>query len=319
MAAKSIKKYLKDKELLIVFIVVVVFFSLLSDRFLSGENIENILRNTSLTGVLALGFALVMINGDFDLSFASTVGLLNLIGLMIIDRGFNIWFVFILMIVGGVLWELINAFFIVKLKMHAFIVTIATWRLSKGFIYWINKGRTFYGDYPENLKVIGRESIGIMPISAFIFIVVAVFIFLLANRTKFGRHLYAVGSNTDAAEYVGISATKHRIISYIMLGCCVGIAAIMLCSRLNSAPASAGEGYQMTVIASAFLGATVFKPGLVNIGGSILAILLLTVIDNGLIMVNVPFYFKYIVEAFIILGAVTTIVKKSKGEGPSIF
>jgi len=320
MVKINYKNIFKNNELLVAFIVLIVFFGIGSDRFLCIENITNILRNSSITGVLALGLVLVMINGDFDLSFASAVGLFNLVGLVLIDRGMNMWIVFLLMIIGGILWSLFNSFLVVKVGIHAFIATIATWNISKGLIYWINKGRTFYGNYPDNLVIIGRRTVfGVIPINVFIFIVIAVLIYILANKTKIGRHLYAIGSNKQAAEYVGINSNKYRYLAYILHGFCIGIASIMLCSKLASGPASAGDGYQMTVIAAVFLGATVFKLGFVNVGGGILGILILTVIENGLIMLDVPFYFKYIVQAIIILLSVSLIFLKSKGQGPKIF
>lgn len=317
----QIKKFLNNRELFLMFIVILVFFSIAAERFSSLDNIANILRNTSIGGLLVLGLTLVMIPGDFDLSFAGAVSLLNLLGLLAIDKGMNIYLAFLLMIAGGVIWELLNAGLVVKLKMHAFIATIASLTLSKGIIYWITKGSTFYGNFPDSLTFIGRFTIfKILPFNTMIFIIMAVLVYLLANRTKFGRHLYAVGGNSDAAEYVGINVNRHRIIAYILSGICVGVATVTLCSKLATAPSTAGDGFQMQAISAAFLGATVFKLGQVNIGGSILAIFILTTIENGLIMLNVPFYFQYIVQALILISAVSFVSKKSKkGEGPAIF
>ena len=313
-------KFIRNKELLMVAIGLIIFFSVSSDRFLSGSNITNVLMNISVSGILALGLALVMINGDFDLSFGSAIGLLNLISLILIDKGLNVWVTFTLAILGGVLWAAFNGFLVVKLKMHAFVATIATWTLCRGLIYWIAKGKTFYGDYPKFMTIIGRGTVlNIIPISSIIFITAAIIIFLLANRSKFGRYIYAVGSNPDAAEYVGINSNRIRFTSYLLEGVLIGLAGVILCSKLGSGPATTGEGFQMTCIASAFLGATVFKPGLVNIGGSILGIFLLSIIENGLIMLSVPFYFKFIVQGLIIIGAVAFIsLKNTRSEGPAI-
>jgi ribose transport system permease protein len=321
MMVNKVKKILNNRELFLVFIAIVVFFSMTAGRFLSLDNIANILRNTSIGGLLVLGLTLVMIAGDFDLSFAGAVSLLNLLGLIAIDKGMNMYLAFFLMIVGGVVWELLNAGLVVKLKMHAFIATIASLTLSKGIIYWITKGSTFFGNSPDGLTFIGRFTLfKILPFNTLIFIVMAVAVYLLANRTKFGRHLYAVGGNSDAAEYVGINVNKQRIIAYILSGICVGVATVTLCSKLATAPSTAGDGFQMQAISAAFLGAAVFKMGQVNVGGSILAIFILTTIENGLIMLNVPFYFQYIVQAMILIGAVSFVSKKSKkGEGPAIF
>jgi len=224
-----------------------------------------------------------------------------------------------MVILAGILWAYFNSLLVIKLGIHAFIATIATSTIAKGFIYWISKGATYYGNYPKSLSIIGRGTIGVFPISSIIFITIAIITILLANHSKFGRHIYAVGNNSEAAEYVGIDSKKVRMISYLLEGCFIGIAAIILSSKLCSAPSAAGEGFMMTVIASAFLGATVFKPGVVNVGGSILAIFFLTIIENGLIMLNVPFYFKYLVQGLVIIGAVAFIsLKGRKNEGPPL-
>ena len=309
----------KDKELFIAFIFLVIFFSVLSDSFFTASNITNILLTTSIGGVLALGLALVMMGGDFDLSFASAVCLINIVMLIFIDKGLSLWIVFPLGILAGILWAGINSLLIVKLGIHAFVATIATWTICKGLIYWISKGATYYGNYPKSLTIIGRGTIGIFPISSIIFAIIAILAILLANHSKFGRYIYAVGNNSTAAEYVGIDSKKVRMTSFLLEGFFIGVAAIILSSKLCSGPAAAGDGFLMPVIASAFLGATVFRPGLVNIGGSILGIFLLSIIENGLIMLNVPFYFKYIIQGLIIIGAVAFIsLRGRRNEGPPL-
>jgi ribose transport system permease protein len=129
--------------------------------------------------------------------------------------------------------------------------------------------------------------------------------YLFLNRSKYGRHLYAVGGNASAAEYVGIRVNKSRFSAFLISGVLVGVATITLCSKLATAPSTAGDGYQMTVISAVYLGAAAFKVGSINVAGSILAIFILTTIENALIMLSVPFYFQYIVQALILIGAVS--------------
>lgn len=303
-----ILKLFKDKELLIILVLLVIFFSTTSEQFLSVSNVNNILMNVSITGIMTLGLTLIMINGDFDLSFASALGLINLINLMLIDARFNIYLVFAFAILLGIVWEGINGFLVVKIGIPPFVATIATWNICKGIIYLLGKATTFYGYYPESMTIIGRGRIGVLiPVSTIIFIVAAIIMYLLVNRSKFGRYAYAVGSNPIAAEYVGIKSSRIRFFSYLIDGALIGVASIILSTKLCSASPAAGEAFQMTCIASAFLGATVFKPGLNNISGSILAIFLLSIIENGLVMVGAPFYYRYIVQGLIIIGAETFI------------
>ena len=321
MKKTSKAEALKGKGLFIIYLIVLVLLSVSAERFLSMENIANILRNTSIAGMLSLGLTIIMVSGEFDLSFSGAVSLVNLGAMIFLDWGLNMYVVFLLIILGGIAWELFNSLLVVKFRMHAFIVTIASLTMSKGFIYWITKGSTFYGNYPENLTVLGRYTFfKILPANALVFIILAIFVYLLLNKSKFGRHLYAIGSNPSAAEYVGIHVNRYRVFAYALGGLCVGIATVTLCSKLATAPATAGDGFQMQVISSAFLGAAAFRVGKVNVSGSILAIFILTTIQNGLIMLGVPFYFQYIVEALILITAVTFVSRNAKvGEGPAIY
>ena len=319
--SSPVARLLRGKELLFIYILIVAVVGVSADRFLSVENVANILRNTAIGGILALGLTTVMVSGDFDLSFGGAVSLLNLLALIALDRGLNLYLVFALLIVGGVLWELLNALLVVKLKMHAFIATIATMTLSKGLIFWTTKGSTFYGSFPEELTYLGRHAFfGVFPANALVFLALAVVVYLLLDRSRFGRHLYAIGGNADAAAYVGVRVNRQRVVSYVLAGLCVGVATVTLCSKLATAPSTAGDGYQMTVISAAFLGAAAFRVGLVNVRGSILAIFILTTIENALIMLSVPFYFQYIVQALILIAAVTFVSRKNKkGVGPAIY
>jgi ribose transport system permease protein len=319
-----IKSIIKNKELLYASILVVIIFSIFAPRFFSLDNISNILMTASIGGVLSLGLSFVMMGGDFDLSFATACGLLNVINMILLNYGFNMYLVFIISILLGIVWQLFNACLIVKIKIHAFIATIATLNIAKGFIYWITKGQTFYGKYPPAITIISRTMLlKVIPVCACIFAFLGVIAYLIGNHTKYGRYLYAIGSNSDAARYVGIKVDVCRIKAFILNGIFMGIAAIMLSSRLTSAPATGGDGYQMTVIGAAFLGATVFRLGVVNIGGSILSILLLVIVDNGLVMLNVPFYYQYLVQGLIIISAVSFISFRNRkggmaGKGPAI-
>jgi ribose/xylose/arabinose/galactoside ABC-type transport system permease subunit len=322
---KKVGKIIKDKELFYGSIVLIIFFSIVAPMFFTLDNISNILRSASVGGMLTLGLAFVMMTGDFDLSFGTATGLLVVTCMIMLDAGYPLGLTFGIMIIMGITWELFNALLVVGIKMHAFVATIASLSLVKGFIYWITKGQTVYGHFPKALPLIGRGNVfEAIPICALIFLFFAMGAYILANNTKFGRHLYAVGNNPEAASYAGIKVTRCRILAYVLSGFCLGIAAIILASMLTSAPVGAGDGFQMTVIASCFLGATVFKPGVVNIGGSVLSIFLLGIVENGFIMLDFPFYFRFIFQGLIIIAAVAFISLKNRklgiaGKGPAIF
>jgi len=311
--------FVKDKELFVASILMVIVFGVAGTRFFTLDNIANILRSVSIGGILTLGLSFVMIAGDFDLSFGTAAGLLVVIEMIMLDRGVNMIVVFLVMMTLGILWQFINAVLVVKVKMPAFIATIATWNMARGLIFWITKGKTFYGDYPDAFALVGRENVLVfLPICAIVFAALGFLAYMLGNHTKFGRHLYAVGGNPEASRYAGINSDRVRITAFLMSGLAVGVSSIILGSELCCAPAGAGDSFQMQAIAAAYLGATVFKPGSVNIGGSILGSFLLVIIENGLVMMNVPFYYKYLIQGLIIVGAVSFITIKKRNSSIAI-
>ena len=318
----SVIDLLRKWGLLTGLFLLILVFSLSAENFFTIQNISNIFRHAAIGGIMGLGLTFAMMVGDFDLSFATLAGLINVINILLIIHGWSLFVVFTIAIIVGIVWGLLNSFLIVKVRIHAFIATLATMIIAKGIIFWITRGRTLYGKYPKVLTVIGRKNIiyDVLPIAALIFIVIAAITYVIANHTKMGRYFYAVGDNPTAAQYSGIKVDMYRIIGVTLSSSCAGIAAIVLTSKLCSAPPLAGDGYLMTVITSVFLGTTSFKPGVVNIGGTIVAIMFIAVMENGLIMLNVPYFFKDIIQGAIIIFAIASITGKKKGiGGPPLF
>jgi len=318
----SIAQFVRKWGLLLGLILIVIIFSLLAERFLTVPNISNILRQASIIGIMALGVTFALMVGDFDLSFASLSGLLNVVNIILIINGWNIALVFMISIGIGIIWGLFNSLLIVKVGIHAFIATLSTMTIARGIIYWITRGKTVYGQYPESLIYIGRMNIlnDVLPVCALIFIFLSILTYILTDHTKAGRYLYAVGGNPEAAEFSGINVGLYRTIGITVSSLCSAIAAVIITSKLTSAPPDAGEGYLMSVIPVVFLGTVFLRPGNVNIAGTFVATLLIAVIENGLIMLNVPFYFKYIVHGAVIILAIASITGASRKKigGPSL-
>ena len=322
LSREVLVKALRKWGLLIGLILLTLVFGLTARNFLTVRNVSNILRQGTIIGIMAVGMSFAMIVGDFDLSFASLAGLLNVIAILFINRGASPVLVFALTLCIGIFWGIANGILVVKVGIHAFIATLATMTIARGIIYWITRGKTLYGPYPESLTVIGRGNIlyDTVPIATIIFVVVAIVAYILANHTKVGRYFYSVGGNPLAARYSGIKVDLYRMAGIAASSFCAAVAAMILTSKLTSAPPDAGEGYLMSVIPVVFLGTTFLKPGVVNIGGTVVATILMAVIENGLIMLNVPFYFKYMIQGAIIILAIASITGggKKKLGGPSM-
>lgn len=319
---KDVSEFIRKWGLLLGLGLIVLIFSLSAERFMTISNISNILRQATIMGIMALGVTFALMVGDFDLSFATLASLLNVINITLIINGYPVYLVFALTILLGILFGLLNSFLIVKIGIHAFIATLSTMTIAKGFVYWITKGSTIYGSCPKSLNWIGRTVIlnGSLPICVLVFVGFAILAFFIAEKTKTGRYLYAVGGNPEAAKFSGVNVNFYRIIGITASSLCAALATVILSSSLGSATPEAGDGYQMAVIPVVFLGTVFLKPGSVNIAGTVVATLMMAVIENGLVMLSVPFYFKYIIQALAIIfaiGSITNAGTKKIG-GPSM-
>jgi ribose transport system permease protein len=293
----------------LVLIALILVFSIAKpDTFLTYDNIVGVIANGAVTGIIALGLLLPLAAGVFDISVAGTLTL-SVVGIMVLFEETSgkmpIIVAVLIVLLCAVVVGLINAFGILNLKIDPFIITIGTSSLLVGFSQLIANGSTITTGIPSRFVAIGRSSYLHVPISVYVFGILALALWYLLRYTPFGRMLYATGASREAARLAGVKTS--RIIRLAMVGSAAGgaIAGIVLAARLGSGPPGLGDGYLIGAYASAFLGSTIITPGRFNVVGLVVATLIIGVGVNGLQLMGTPFWVVPIFQGAALLVAVT--------------
>ncbi len=307
----------------VLFTLAIVFaiFSFMEPSFYSLRNVLSIIRQASITGILAIGLTTVVISGEFDMSFASLASFSGVLSVILMGKvmfgAMAAWSVAIIASLGiGV----INGLIVVFLGVPAVIETIGMMTLLAGITKWLTDGSTYYSaSFPKMLPALGRAMVfDVIPSPVIIFLIFIIIFIILLEHTKLGRFFHAVGGNPEASNHVGIKVKKIKFIAFLISAFTAGFGGIMLGSLLGSGTPGMGEGYLIPGISSMFIGAVFLRDGVPNIWGTIIGALLLSVLSNGFVMINLPFYMKDIIYGAVLIGAVSMVAIFKKGKIPGI-
>ena len=289
---------------LFALVVLIVAVSLYTDRFLTPFNVQVLARQVSFVGLVALGQTLVLLIGGIDLSVGAGAGLSGIIGaLLLTSVGVHPYLVIPCTMVFGMLLGMINGGLIAGLRLNPFIVTLATWEIIAGMTLVITKG------YPinplgETFSIFGKGEILGVPLPVIIYVVIGGLLIWMLTQTRFGRNIFAVGGNREAAILAGIRVRRVELIVYGLAGMLASLAGILYASRLNAAQPSVGEGWLIGAITAAILGGTSLRGGQGSIVGTMLGALLLVVLSNAIGLANVNAYWQRVIVGFVVLLAV---------------
>lgn len=291
---------------LIGLILLIVIMYVLKPNFLSGANIRNILRIASINGLLAVGMTFVVLTGGIDLSVGAIMGCAGMFSAYFAQANLgHPWFVGVLVGLGvGFIIGLFNGVCISYLKVPAFVGTLGSMSIAKGLTFLLTDAKPIPG-LNDSFKFIGGGSIGgWLPVPILIMIIVLIICFTLLYLTRYGRYVFAVGGNLNAAHVSGIN-TKRIISSvYVISGVLAALAGIITTARVTSGVTSTGDGYETNAIAMVVIGGTSLAGGRGRLWGTIIGILLLQCLTTGLDMLGVNAYFQLIIKGFVVIGAV---------------
>lgn len=291
--------------------VLILFFTWANPSFLETNNLINILRSISIVTIIAIGVTISLSVNGFDLSVGSVASLSGAIAIsMFVWYSQNMVVMLIAAIAAALLVGALNAFLIVKLRIPDMLTTLAMMFIIQGVALTYTKGATVS---PNMVMADGTfatgtispifEQMGKAPwiIIAMLVIVVVVHIFL--SYTKHGRYMYIIGGNAEAARLSGIPVNKYKVLAYLLSAACAAIGGMVLASRLMTAEINAGTPYLMDAVAAAFIGFAVFGAGKPNAIGTFVGAILLGILQNGLVMISVPYYAMDIVKGTVLAFA----------------
>lgn len=281
----SLKSLLARHEvvLLLVIALEVVLFSALGRRFLDGTNVSNIFRHSVEIGLLALAMTPVILTGGIDLSVGSMMGLCAVcFGIFVNEAQMSPLVAGILSVGIGALGGGLNALLIARFNLPPLIVTLGTFSLFRGLAEALTEGAKSYSGFPQSFLDLGNSDIAGIPAQMWIFLFVALGIWLLVHRTTLGRSFRAIGYSPEGARYAGIPVRRNLGLAYVLAGAIAGLAAVIFVARLGEARANAGMGYELLAITAVVLGGTSIFGGSGTIAGTLLGYLAVAVLNNGL-------------------------------------
>lgn len=281
------------------FLLLCLALSLLSDRFLTVGNLTNILRQSTINGIISVGMTIVILTRGIDLSVGSILALSAVVTADLLQGGMSIpAAIGIGVALGGIL-GFVNGFLITRFRIPPFIATLGMMTFARGLALTYTQGRPVTG-LPDGFRSLGAGYLGSIPMP----IVIATLIFLVAyfalTRMKFGEYIYAIGNNEVAAHLSGIPVKRYVTAAYVIIGALSALAGQILIGRLNSAQPVAGLGFEFDAIAAVVVGGTSFEGGDGSLLGTLLGVLIIAVINNGLNLLDVPSFYQSVVKGVVI-------------------
>ncbi len=298
------RRIMRDLGILPVLVGIVLLFTFLTPNFMSTNNLVNILRQASINIVLAVGVTLVILTGGIDLSVGSILATTAVIGVMTSLNPSLQWGTVLFPILAGLLMGLINGALVAYVKLPPFIATLGSMTTIRGLSYLIPDGTTIINNN-LNFAWIGNNYLGPIPWLVIIALCVVVLTWFLLRKTILGVRIYAVGGNEQAARLTGIKVGFVLMFVYGMSGLLCGLAGVMTASRLYSASGLLGNGYELDAIAAVILGGTSVVGGIGSVLGTLFGALIMAVLNNGLTLMNVSFFWQMVIRGIVIILAVT--------------
>jgi len=308
MLRRSFKQY---GGIFLALVTLCVIFSVANPRFMSVANFTNILQQVAVIAICAFGMTWVILLGEIDLSVGSMIAVAGMVGAQCFAFGTGFVPAVVLTLAAGALMGLFNGALIAKLMLPSFIVTVATMGIYRGMVSLPTNGAPAM-ILNETWTAIGAGAFLGVPIIIWIVVILFLFNHILLSKTTFGRRAYLIGGNKEAAAYSGIKVDRMKISIFMLSGIMAAISGILLSSRLLSAQTNAGMSYELDAIAAAVLGGTSLAGGVGTMIGTIIGALIIGVMNNGMNMLSVPYFYQLIVKGLVILIAVWLDVRSKR-------
>lgn len=309
--------FLKRYGTILGFIAILLFFWVnLPETFMTARNWLNISQQISMLGVVAFAMTIVMVMGDFDLSVGSTASLAGIVAALLFAHGYPVAVGVVAALIVGLAGGLFNGFLVSILGILPFVATLGTLTMFSGIAFLLSDGKTIFGrDIPKAFSGFARNGLDLgflgpmavsIPLLTLLAVAVLALVWFLLEQTSFGRRLYAIGGNYEAARLAGVRVKSLRMMAFALTGFGAATAGLMYASRVASANPTQGSGLMLDAIAAVFLGMTMSEEGEPRVLATLVGVLILGVLDNGLTQMSVDSYIREILVGGIILAAVAS-------------
>jgi ribose transport system permease protein len=278
--------------------------SIFAPYFLTVQNLSSVCRQTAVINIIALGMTLIMISGGIDLSVGSVMGFAGICGTLLLQAGVPLVPSIVGAMAAGAAWGLLNSGLITLLKVSPFIATLGTMGAARGLTLVLTNGMPVV-KLPDSFGYLGDGTMaGIIPVPLAILVVLALLTGFILKYTRLGRYAYAIGSNVEAARYAGVPIRRYLLAIYTFSGAMTGLAGMIEGSRLMTGQPTAGQGYELSVIAAVVIGGASLSGGEGTVAGSIAGAFLIGLISNGSNLLGVSPFWQQVVTGLVIVLAV---------------
>ncbi|EIP98731.1 permease component of ribose/xylose/arabinose/galactoside ABC-type transporter [Opitutaceae bacterium TAV1] len=302
---RMLASFLQQYGIIIAFFLLCIILTFTSEYFLTTKNILNVLRQTSINGILAMGMTLVVLTKGIDLSVGSVLALAGIVAASL-STGDNPQPALVAVSAGigvGLACGLVNGLVVARLAVPPFVATLGMLSVARGLTYIYSDGMPI-GNLSSPFLALGQERIFGVPVPVYIFALVFVCLWVLLNKTTFGRYIYAVGGNEKSARTAGIGTRKIIVSVYALAGLLAGLSGLVLTARTTAGLPQAGMSYELDAIAAVVIGGTSLNGGVGTVRGTLFGALIIGVINNGLDLMGVSSFYQQVVKGCIIVCAV---------------
>lgn len=293
---------LKQYNLFFIFLLFIIVGSIVSDKFLTLQNIFNIFQQSAFIGLVSIGMTFVILVAGIDLSVGSILALSGMTVSLLLSQSMNPILAIVLTLLVGALLGFISGFVSTKFMVPAFVATLAMMVTARGLALLTTDGQPVY-NLPESFQVLGGNLFGKLPIPALIWILLTVFSFIVLKYTTFGRKLYAVGGNEESARLSGIPVKKYVTITFVISGLTSALAGILMAAWLSVGQPTAGQAMELDAIAAVVIGGTSLFGGKGGMGGTFIGVLIMSMIINIFNLLGLSSYYQSIFMGIIIVFA----------------
>lgn len=288
-----------------VLIIMFVIACIGSPYFLDVYNIQSLLRDLAIIGMIGIAQSLLLLVGELDLSvgkIATLCGILS--GMLMIYAKINPWLALICGLIFGIFFGLLNGLIITKLSLNSMVATIGMQGVYGGINLVLTKGKAITG-IPEQIQFLGKGSLGIVPMPFIFCIIVLLLVLFLVKKTKTGRYIYAIGNSREAATILGIKVDKIRVFIYVAVGLISSLAGLLYVCRLGSAQSTLGESWPMNSIAASVIGGVSLNGGIGNPAGALIGAAIISIISNMIVLFGVNAYWQQAVSGIVVVLAIS--------------
>jgi len=293
---------LRTTGLPVVVILLCIIFAVIQPRFATFSNLQNVSRQASLLAIIATAQTFPILSGGFDVSLGSQIAAVSIVSTLVIKQ-IGMPLGFLAGIVFGSLLGTVNGFIIARFSVSPFVVTLGMMSFARGLALIITDGQPVFG-MPPGFRYLGNQYFGPIPIPAIIAIVVFAVAYFILSRTRLGRYMYAIGGNAEAARLSGIHVSRYRMLAYTFCGFFTAIMALVLSSRVDSGQPAIGAGAEMESIAAVVIGGVALGGGQGSILNVIFGVIIISLLSNGLNLINVSSYLQLMTIGMVIVAAV---------------